>query len=108
MDIETAKRIIEANYAGDDSLTASLNDYSYFSEEKFRAFYESIVFLTENSINTNELSKQICMAYQRILKEMIYHFDPNDLNVLENFPNNYIEYLEKMDDAVRAYFDGNK
>ncbi len=50
---------------------------------------------------------QITQSYQRLLKYIIFHFDPNDNYVLENFPENYIDYLERMEYALMAYFNGN-
>jgi len=37
---------------------------------------------------------------------MIYHFSPYDLAVMDNFPENYNDYIERLDLAVRAYFSG--
>jgi len=107
MDLDKAKKIIADNFFGNEgSLTCSLYDECKFSDEKFWDFYDSIAFLVTNSVKSEELTGQICISYQRILKEMIYHFSPYDLAVMDNFPENYNDYIERLDLAVRAYFSG--
>ena len=56
---------------------------------------------------TVEIAKQITQCYQRLLKYIIFHFDPKDDYILENFPVNYIDYMERIEYAVMAYFSGN-
>ena len=43
----------------------------------------------------------------KILKEYIYHFDPNDLTELKNFPENYTQYIERIEFAQAAYYRNN-
>ena len=37
------------------------------------------------------------------MKEMIWHFSPTDSSVIANMPENYDDYIERMDSAVEAY-----
>ena len=108
MNFESAQKIIADNYLGKEgSLVYSLYEECYFSDEKFWEFYDSVAFLVTNLFKSESLSKQICISYQRILKEMIYHFSPSDLAVMNNFPENYDSYIERLDFAVLAYFESN-
>ena len=52
---------------------------------------------------SDELGAQISFVYQRMLKEMIWHFSPTDNSVIANMPENYDDYIERMDCAVEAY-----
>lgn len=107
--VENAKRIIYSNYKGENnSLMFFLHEKNFFSIEAFWEFYESITALVlcdgEKSI---KITNQITQNYQRLLKYIVFHFDPFDDFVLENFPENYIEYLERIEYAMMAYFSGN-
>ena len=81
---------------------------NYFFEKAFWEFYESITALTlcgeERSM---EIAQQITQNYQRLLKYIVFHFDPNDDLTLETFPGNYVDYLERIEYAIMAYFRGN-
>ncbi len=110
MNAEIAKRIIFDNYkAENNSFLFFLHEKDFFSEEAFWEFYESIAALVlcseEKSI---EITEQITHNYQRLLKYIIFHFDTNDNYVLENFPRNYMDYLERMEYVLKAYFSGNE
>ena len=107
MSIETAKKIISDNfYAKNSSFVYFLHEECYFSVEKFWEYYESVAALARLDISKKdlELTMHISCSYQSILQEMIFHFDPNDIAVMEKFPLNYTEFIERIDFAVRAYF----
>lgn len=110
MNIEKAKKVIFDNFYGEEgSLVDSLCNDTVFSKEKFWAYHDSIVALA--SIGTEEknleLSMELSISYQRILKEFMYHFVPNDISCLDCFPENYNDYIERLDFAVLAYFNGD-
>ena len=103
-DIITSKQKIQDNYSGKKgTFIASLNDESYFRTELFWELYESIAALAEHRVYSDELAAQISSVYQRILKEIIWHFSPTDSSVIANMPENYDDYIERMDSAVEAY-----
>ena len=107
--VEDAKRIIHSNYkAENNSFMFFLHEKELFSVEAFWEFYESITVLVlcdeEKSI---EIAEQIVQSYQRLLKYIIFHFDPDDNFVLEKFPRNYVDYLERIEYAIMAYHSGN-
>lgn len=109
MTVEIAKQIIFDNYKGkNNSFMFYLHEKNNFSAEMFWDFYESITAMALCSEEkTNEITEQITQCYQRLLKYIVFYFDPNDDYVLENFPMNYIDYMERMDYALMAYFSGN-
>jgi len=106
--VEDAIQTLVDNYKGDNnSFMFYLHEKNYFSVEKFWEFYESITALILNNDNSSEITTQITHSYQRLLKYIIFHFDPKDDYVLENFPENYIDYLERIEYALMAYSSGN-
>lgn len=109
MNVEIAKRIICNNYKGENnSFMFLLHEKDLFSEEAFWELYESITAIALcGEVKSIEITEQITQNYQRLLKYIIFHFDPNDDFVLENFPENYIDYLERIEYALMAYFSGN-
>lgn len=108
MTVETALKIIyDNNSCNENSFVYLLHEDCIFSIEKFWEYYDSIAVLAETDAKDPELTMQINLSYQRILKEFIAHFDPNDVAVMENFPDNYTEYIERIDRAILAYYSGN-
>ena len=104
LDPTTSKQIIQDNYSGKKgTFIASLNDESRFRTELFWKLYECIAALAEHRVYSDELAAQISSVYQRILKEIIWHFSPTDSSVIANMPENYDDYIERMDSAVEAY-----
>ena len=103
-DPTTSIQIIQDNYSGKKgTFIASLNDESCFRTELFWELYESIATLVEHKVYSDELTAQISSVYQRMLKEIIWHFSPTDSSVIANMPENYDDYIERMDSAVEAY-----
>ena len=108
MKIEKARKIILDNYdCNENSFMSFLHDKSYFSIEKFWEYYESIAAFVGVTEKSPEITRQITQSYQGMLKEMIYHFNPMDCAVLDNLPENYIAYLERIDYALLAYYTDN-
>ena len=99
-----SKHIIQDNYSGKKgTFLASLNDENCFRAELFWELYKSIAALVEHRVYSDELAAQISSVYQRMLKEMIWHFSLADSSVIANMPENYDDYIERMDCAVEAY-----
>ena len=99
-----SKQIIQDNYSGKKgTFIGYLNDESCFRIELFWKLYESIAMLAEHRVYPDELASQISSVYQRLLKEMIWHFSPTDSSIIANMPENYDDYIERMDSAVEAY-----
>ena len=106
MTIHQAKKIIEANYAmKENALTRFMYDDCVFSVEAFWEFYDAIACVTGALEKTEALTTQITVAYQKILKEILYHFAPSDAAVMKDFPENYNDYMERLDYAVLAYLE---
>ena len=108
MKIENARKIILDNYnCNENSFVYFLHEECYFSIEKFWEYYESIATFVGTIKKSPEITRQITQSYQRILKEMIAHFDPMDVAVMDNFPENYPDYIERIDFALLAYYTDN-
>ncbi len=108
MILEKAEQIIYDNYnMNENSLTLTLYDDCEFSTQGYWDFYEAISAVVKAGKKTEVLTEQIVTVYQRFLKEIISHFDPNDGVILRNFPKNFHEYTERLDLSIRAYFEKN-
>lgn len=106
MTIDQANHIIEANYfMQEDTLSLLMYDDCVFSADAFWAFYDAIACVTRAFEKNEVLTTQITVGYQMFLKEIIYHFAPNDVAVMKHFPENYNDYIERLDYAVRAYLE---
>ena len=110
MTIENARRIISDNYnCNENSFVWFLHERSYFSAEKFWEYYESIAAFVGVTEKSSEITRQITEIYQKMLKDMIAHFSPVDLAVLDHFPEgNYVDYIEAVDYALLAYYTDQK
>lgn len=108
MKIEKARKIISDNYnCNENSFVYFLYEECCFSIEKFWEYYDSIAAFVGVNEKNSEITREITDSYQRILKEMIFHFDPMDLAIMDNFPENYTDYIERIDFALLAYYTDN-
>lgn len=110
MPIDKAKEILDKNaFCREGSLRESLCEDSLFSEKYFWDFYDSVITLAENAQNngkTVDETAKILGVFNRITQMFMYHFDPNDKCKIENFPEDYTVYYERLEFAVRAYLGG--
>lgn len=110
MTVSEAMAVLEKNVNGaEKSFIYSLHERGKFSEKRFWEFYDSVITLAKVAVIAGrdiETARKITQTYQRVLKEMIWHFDKKDLSKLKKFPKNYNGYIERLDDAVDAYFRG--
>ena len=103
-----ALKIVNDNYAAaNDSFLFFLHERDRFCADKFEALCQSVEALAACSDDA-VLTRKITHCYQNILKEMIYHFNPNDSSVIADMPENYAEYLEQFDCALARYYAGSE
>jgi hypothetical protein len=104
MDKTTAKQIITDNHnAANGSFIYLLHEKSRFSPERFWDYYDSVAALVTTDDKTPELTKLITDNYQRILKYLVFHLDPDDDYVIKDFPKNYMPYIERLEYVLMAY-----
>ncbi len=110
MNVREAREILYRNSTGSEkSLVYGMYELGKFSKKRFWEFYDCVITLAKDALENGrdiETAQRITGVYQRILKEMIWHFDKKDLSKLKKFPKNYNEYIERLDSAVDAYFRG--
>ena len=110
MTVNEARSVLEKNVDGaEKSLLHALHERERFSKKRFWEFYDCVITLAEDALTVGrniETAEKIVWVYQRVLKEMIWHFDKNDRANLSKFPKNYNEYIERLDGAMDAYFRG--
>lgn len=108
MTSETARTIIDRNHRIiEGSLIYSLHERNTFSTEQFWDLYDSICTIVNMSMYDEQLTEQISICYQMILEEMIWHLDPNDMSFINELPKNYMDYIERLDMAILAYYRKN-
>lgn len=106
MTLEKARKIIQSNFCMDEgSLCLLLHDECVFSEEAFWDFHKAVATVIQIAEKEACLTAQITVAYQRFLQEIIFHFDPKDVAEIKGFPENYYDYIERLDYAIRAYLE---
>ena len=75
-----------------------LYEKNLFVEGRFWEYYDSIAFLAKSDDEkTMDIAMQITESYQKILTLFICHFDPNDGYAMDNIPQNYNEYFERIE-----------
>ena len=74
-----------------------LHEEGVFDEVLFREYMKNISLVTiENT--EKSIIKMIIERNEYILRNALYHFLPNDVYVMKNFPSNMSEYVEKIAD----------
>lgn len=107
MDLNKARQVVADNYNKEEgSLCYLMNEEADFNVEAFWALYDAVCEIVRSGIRDGEITYQIAGCYQSFLKEMIWHFAPDDIAEMGNLPDNYNEYIEIFDLAVRAYLEG--
>lgn len=108
MNIDEAIKIISDNYeCNENCFFYLLREEESFCAEKFWEYYDSITAFVGVTEKDPEITRQITHSYQRILKEFIFHFDPADYAVIADCPNNYVDYIDRLDHALLAYYTDN-
>lgn len=107
MEVDKAIQIIENNYSCvEESFYNFLHEECSFDKKAFWTFFDAITTLAVRSIEETSrqiIALKICLICNRIMKEFIAHFDPNDGVELLEFPNDYLAYLEAIDLALDAF-----
>lgn len=116
MTIKQAKAVLEKNYHGlKGSIMWGISEDETFSETAYWEFYDCLITLVKDSIETGnkdfETAYKMSHVYQWLLTEFIFNFNPNDPLNIKDFPDDpdwyeYTYYLERIDDAVAAYYRG--
>ena len=110
MTVDEAKAVLKKNTdCAEKSLTYALYERERFSKKRFWEFYDCVITLAKDALANGKdigTAEKITWVYQRVLKEIIWHFDKKDCSYLGKFPKNYNEYIERLDGAVDAYFRG--
>jgi hypothetical protein len=98
-----ALKIVRDNYYLDnDSFLFYLHECDLFRADRFNTLCRAVEALAHSRCEL--LTQQITHCYQNILKEFIYHFNPNDSSQITDFPKKYTHYLEKFDCALAEYY----
>ena len=110
MTVNKARLVLHKNAnCSENSLVYGLYKRGRFSKKRFWEFYDCVITLAKDALkNGREINtaEKITWVYQRILKEIIWHFDKKDASNLKKFPKKYNGYIERLDYAVNAYFLG--
>lgn len=110
MTLEEAKEILDKNaLCQEGSLRQSVCEDCRFSEGYFWEFYDSLVTLAENAkitkITATDTAKMFAV-YDRILEMFRLHLEPNEDVEILDFPENFSDYFDRIEAAIRFYLDG--
>lgn len=110
MTVDRARAILDKNALCEEgSFRQSLCEEYRFSEEYFWEFYDSVITLAEdaqkNKITVTDTAK-IFAVCDRALEMFKLHCDPDEDVEIRDFPEDYSEYLDRIEAAVRFYLDG--
>ncbi len=110
MELNDAIMVIDCNYqCSENSFIYDLHEKNIFCIQHFWEYYDSIIVLAKEALTKGrsmETAMKITFVYQSILKEIIYHFDKQDMTHIKQFPVHYAEYIERLDGALDAYYRG--
>jgi thiamine pyrophosphate-dependent acetolactate synthase large subunit-like protein len=110
VDNENSFKVLENNYYGfEKSFIDELYNNTKFDYILFWEYYDCLIDIARDAVDNDrnlDVTMKITKSYQRILQEIIWHFDKNDCSVLDDFPDNYTDYIERLDAAVNSYFTG--
>ena len=90
--------------AQNDSFLFFLHEKNQFSENAFWELYDAIDSIQKEGIQDESIIISISLVYQEILKEVVYHFDPQDLSAIEDFPSDYRGYIERLDYVIQELY----
>lgn len=110
MTVSKARTILKKNAdCAEKSLVYALYERERFSKKRFWEFYDCVITLAKDALTNGRdigTAEKITFVYQRVLKEIIWHFDKKDCSYLSKFPKNYTKYIDRLDGAMDAYFRG--
>ena len=110
MSVSEARAVVKKNANGaEKSLTYAMYERERFSKKRFWEFYDCVITLAKDALTNGRdigTAEKITWVYQRVLKEIIWHFYKKDCSRLRKFPKNYNSYIERLDGAMDAYFRG--
>ena len=89
------RKTIEAT--GENTFLYLLHEEGIFDERLFLEYIESVSRVTiENT--EKDVIKTIIERNEYILRNALYHFLPDDVYIMKNFPSNMSEYVELIAD----------
>ena len=72
-----------------------LHEDGIFNETLFQDYIENVSLVSAENTD-KETIKKIIERNEYILRNALYHFLPDDMYVIKNFPSNMIDYIEKI------------
>jgi hypothetical protein len=110
--LRSAAEILKSNYEGiEGSFIYYLHEECKFNESAFWDYYNSIVDITNITLNQNILDKQqslmLSKTYAFIMRSLLWHFHPKDQYEVIDVPQNDLHlYIERLEIAYLGYFKG--
>ena len=107
MDTKEAIDIITRNSeCGEGTFMWYMHERDLFSPEKLEEFLEGVAALAGEEKDP-AVTRMITDTYQAMLKELIYHFNPDDSCVIEGVPWDYPRWLDKIEYVLSGYYSGD-
>lgn len=94
----------------DDNYKAKNNSFLYFLHEEDIFDIEALnnLCLNINSLvcRNEDICRKLFFIYSQILRHIIFHFDRNDQSTIKNLPDNYVDYINELEDVIDRYING--
>jgi hypothetical protein len=105
--------ILEENYKGENnSFIYYLHERSEFNADSFRIYLNSLIDITnlnaKRDLDSN-VALMVVKTYDYILRNIIYHFSPNDLKHIKNLPNeDLFDYIDNLRVVLESFLKGEE
>lgn len=110
LDINKALEILENNrQAEENSFLDYLHEQSMFDVSAYQEYMECLQALMQDpkTRQCKEIRGKVIDIHAYILLLFICHFDKADRYVMQQIPDNYMEYIEQLDDVYKAFLKGS-
>lgn len=97
--------IIEHNYKGfEGSFLGQLHEAGSFDLQAFEVLCEAVRVLGGADKENRQLASMLIFILTQTLLHLMYHFDPQDLSSINDLPENYSDYVARLEQVVMMYF----
>lgn len=106
LDINKALTILENNrQAEENSFLDYLHEQSMFDVSAYQEYRECLQVLMQDpkTRQCKEIKDKVIDIHAYILLLFLCHFDKADCYVMQQIPDNYMEYIEQLDEVSKIF-----
>lgn len=109
MNVKRAMEILnDNNDTSGNSFLDYLHEQCQFNEQAYEEYCKCLITLGKNKnyAQNKDIMDIVAHLHTYILCCFIHHFDTGDAYEMKNIPDNYNDYLEKLNFIFRAFLQG--